>query len=96
MAALAFRGAANRRLRRGERIDHLGVVAAKAADHIERRNRHAAECETGIARQRLLENPDRIAGQAIIVGNRPIEGRSRLGRAGELETLLVLGHGSVP
>jgi hypothetical protein len=95
MAPLALRGATNRRLGPAERLDHLRMVAAKAADHIERRDRHPAERETGIARQRLPEDPDRIAGQPIIVGDRQIERRGRLGRAGERQALLVFGHSSV-
>ena len=68
------------------------MVAAKAADHVERRDRDAAERETWIARQRLFQNPDRIAGQPIVVGDRPIERRGGLGRAGERQALLVFGH----
>ena len=71
------------------------MVAAKAADHRERRDRDAAQRETGIVRERRFEDADRIAGQPVIVGDRAIERRGRLGRAGELEALLVFGHRSV-
>ena len=68
------------------------MVAAKAADHIERRDRDAAQRETGIARERGFETADRIAGQPIIIGDRAIERRGRLGRARERQPLLVFGH----
>ena len=61
MAPLALRGAANRGLGRAERLDHLRMVAAKAADHVERRDRDAAERETWIARRAPVSEsrPDR-------------------------------------
>ena len=59
---------------------------------VERRNRDAAQRETGIARERGFEHADRIAGQPVIVGDRAIERRGRLGRAGERQALLVFGH----
>ena len=68
------------------------MVAAKAADHSERRDRDPAQRETGIARERRFEHADRIAGQPVIVGHRAIERAGRLGRAGEREALLVSGH----
>ena len=92
MAPLPLRGAPNRRFGGAERAHDLRMVAAKAADHIERRDRDAAQRETGIARERRFENADRIAGQPVIVGDRAIERRGRLGRACEHEPLLVFGH----
>ena len=77
MAPLALRGAAHRRFRRAQRLDHFRMIAAKAANHIEGSDRGAAEREIRIARERLLENPDWIAGQPVIVGDRPIERRRR-------------------
>ena len=71
---------------------HLGMVAAKSADHEEARDRHAAEREAGVGGERLLESADRIAGEAVIVRDRAIEGLGRRLRAGERQPLLVLGH----
>ena len=68
------------------------MIAAKAADHVERRDRDAAQRETGIVRERRFENADRIAGQPVIIGDRAIERRGQLGRAGERQALLVFGH----
>jgi hypothetical protein len=92
VAPLALRSAPHRRFGRAERAHHLRVIAAKAADHMERRNRDAAQREIGIAGERRFENTDRIAGQPVIVGDRAIERRARLGRAGERQPLLVFGH----
>ena len=92
VAPLALRGAPHPRFRRAERAHDLGMVAAKAADHVKRRDRDGAQRKSGIARKRGFENADWIAGQPVIVGDRAIKGRSRLGRAGELEPLLILGH----
>jgi hypothetical protein len=92
VAPFALRGAHSRRFSRAERRHHLRMIAAKPADHRERRNCNAAQGETGIARERRFEHADRIAGQPVIVGDRTIERDARLGRAGELEALLVLGH----
>ncbi len=92
MAPLAFRGAPDRRLGRPERAHNLRMVAAKAADHIKRRDRDGAQRETGIALKRGFEHADRIAGQPIIVGDRAIERRGGLRSAGEFEPLLVPGH----
>ena len=83
MALLALGGAPDRRFGRAERAHDLRMIAAKAADHRERRNRDAAQRETGIARERRFEHADRIAGQPVIVGDRAIERRGGLGRAGE-------------
>jgi hypothetical protein len=52
VAPLALRGAPNRHFGRAERTYHLRVIAAKAADHIERRDRDAAQCKTGVAGER--------------------------------------------
>jgi hypothetical protein len=49
------------------------MLAAKSSDHQERSNRDSAQRETGITRERRLENADRIAGQAVIVCDRAIE-----------------------
>ena len=95
MTPLALRGAPNRRFGRAERAHDLRMVAAKAADHRERRDRDAAQRETGIARERRFKDADRIAGQPVIIGDRAIERAGRLGRAGEHEPLLVFGHRSV-
>ena len=68
------------------------MVAAKAANHIERRDRDGAQSEAGIARERRFENADRIAGQPVIIGYRAVERRGRLRPACEHEPLLVFGH----
>jgi hypothetical protein len=73
VAPLALGATANRRFGRAERVHDLGMVAAKPPDHEERRNRDAAQGETGIARERRLENADRVARQPVIVGDRAIE-----------------------
>jgi hypothetical protein len=68
------------------------MVAAKAPDHSERRNRDAAQHETGIARERRFEHADGIAGQPVIVGHRAVECAGGLGRTGKREALLISGH----
>ena len=92
MTPLPLGGGPNRRFCGAKRARHLRMVAAKAADHIKRRDRDAAQRETGILAKRRSKNADRIAGQPVIIGHRAIERRRRLGRAGELEPLLVFGH----
>ncbi len=49
---LTLRGAPNRRFGPAEGVHHLRMVSAKATDHVERRNRNAAQREIGIARER--------------------------------------------
>ena len=73
MAPLAVRGAAARRFGRAERVEHLRMIAAKTADHVKRRDRDAAENEGRVARERLLEDADRIPGQAVVIGEGAIE-----------------------
>ena len=95
MAPLALRGGRNRRFGRTQRALDLRMIAAKAADHVEGRDRDAGQRKIGVAGQRGFEDADRIAGQPIIVGDRAIERRGRLGRAGERQALLVFGHVSI-
>jgi hypothetical protein len=52
VARLTLRGASNRCFGRAERVHDLRMVTPKAADHVERRNRNAAQREIGIARER--------------------------------------------
>ena len=92
MAPLALRGGRNRRFGRTQRALNLHMIAAKAADHVEGRDRDAGQSEAGIAGQRGFEDADRIASQPIIVGDRAIERRGRLGRADKRQALLVFGH----
>ena len=49
------------------------MIAAKTADHVKRRDRDAAENEGRVARERLLEDADRIPGQAVVIGDGAIE-----------------------
>jgi hypothetical protein len=72
----------------GDDVDAAFVIEAQ---HSERRNRDAAQRKTGIAGERRFKNADRVAGQAVIVGDRAVERRGRFGRAGERESLLVFG-----
>jgi len=95
MAPLPLRGATDCRLGGAERAPHLRMVAAKAADQVERGDRDAAQREIGIAGKGRFENADRIAGQAVIIGDRAIERRRRAGVARKRESLLVIGHGRV-
>ena len=96
MAAFALRRAADRRLGRGERVRHFGMIAAKAADQEQIGDRDRAERKGRVGRQRALQPADRIAGQAPIVGDGAIERRRRFGRAGERQALLVFGHCQTP
>ena len=75
MAPLAFRGAPHCGFRGAKRGLNLGMVAAKAANHVKRRDRDGAQRKSGIARKRGFENADRIAGQPVIVGDGAIERR---------------------
>ena len=68
MAPLAVRGAANRRFGRAERVDHLRMIAAKAADHVKHGDGDAAQNEGRVAREGRLEGAERIPGQAVVVG----------------------------
>ena len=88
-------GAPDRRFGRSERANNLRMIAAKPADHVERRDRDPAQRETAIARERRFEHADRIAGQPVIVSDRAIERAGRFEPAGEREALLVSGHRSV-
>ena len=96
VAALALRRAADRRLRRREGLRHLGMVAAKAADHEQVGDGDRAEREGRVGRQRALQRADRIAPQAPIVGDGAVERRRRFGRAGERQALLVFRHRQTP
>jgi hypothetical protein len=68
------------------------MIAAKAPDHVERRNRNTAQRKARVALKRRFEHADRIPSQPVIVGDRTIERLSRRRRAGEFEPLLVFGH----
>ena len=83
MQPLARRSAADRRFRCAERAGNLCMIATKATDHEETGDRRRAERKGRILRQGALQNPDRIAAERKIVGDRAVEGFRRSGRTGE-------------
>ena len=64
VAALALLRAADRRIGRRKGFRHLGMVAAKAADHEQIGDGDRAKRERRVGRQRALQRADRIARQA--------------------------------
>ena len=96
MALFARRGAVDRGFGGGERLGHFRMVAAKAADHEERRDRDGAQRESRVARDRLLQGADGIAGEPVVIGDGAVERLGRSGRAGERQALLISGHCRLP
>ena len=92
MQPLAGRGAGKRALRRGDRADDLGMVAAKAADQEQPGDRRRAENEGRVRRKRRLQSADRIAGQAPVVRDGAVVGPGRLLGTGERQPQLIFGH----
>src|SRR5579872_471650 len=92
MAFLALGCAAARGLSGGEKGFHRRAVAAKTAEQIEDGHHRRAESEGGIAIERALQMRERIAFPAVEIADGAIEGRGRIRRSGDGETLSVLVH----